>query len=128
MTQVSARIGTEGAGTDHEKTYDRKVTVEYDFLDKNLDAKIEAWTAEVVDVLAQRAAVVALRNQVTNWIRMEKTGDEIAELTSKWTPPMGVVRAKKTKLQKATEAAKDMNDEQLDELMKELKGLRKAAK
>ena len=128
MTQVSARIGTEGKGTDHEETYDRKVTVDYDFLDKNLDAKIEAWTGEVVDVLAQRSAVVALRNQVTNWIRQKKTDEEIAELTAGWIPPMGAVRAKKTKLQKATEAAKDMSADELAELLKELKGYQKDAK
>ena len=127
MTQVSARIGTEGAGTDHEETYDRKVTVDYDFLDKNLNAKIEAWTPEVVDVLAQRSAIVALRNQITNYIRAKKTDEEIAELVASWVPPMGAVRAKKTKLQRATEAAKDMSPEQLDELMKELKGLKKAS-
>lgn len=128
MTQVSARIGTEGTGTDHEKTYDRKVTVDYDFLDKNLDAKIEAWTAEVVDVLSQRSAVVALRNQVTNWIRMKKSDAEIEELVASWVPPMGAVRAKKTKLQRATEAAKDMDADELTALLGELKGLQKAAK
>ena len=126
MTQVTGSIKTEGRGTDHEKTYDRKIQVEYDFHSKDLDAKIAAWGAEVVDVLAERAAVVALRNQLTNYIRQEKTDEEVAELMKTWTPPLGPIRAKKTKLQKATEAAKDMDKDQLAELMKELKLLQKA--
>ena len=128
MTQVSARIGTEGKGTDKEQVYDRKVTQEYDFLTKNLDAKIESWTAETVDVLAERAAIVAFRNQLTNWIRGEKTDEEIAELSAAWIPPAGAVRSTQTKLQKATKAASAMTADELDELMKELKGIQKAQK
>ena len=126
MTQVTGSIKTEGRGTDHEKTYDRKIQVDYDFHSKDLDAKIKAWGADVVDVLAERAGVVALRNQLTNYIRQEKSDEEVDELMVSWTPPLGPIRSKKTQLQKATEAAKGMNADELKELMKELKKVQPA--
>lgn len=129
--EVKATVGIDNkgkvneAGESIEVIFNRTVILPFEFYDGDLDKQVEEFGADVVSALFVRAGITSLRNQGTNWIRKELDAEAIDAALSEWKPPLGPVRVKKSKMQKASEAAADMSPEQLDELLSKLKTMKK---
>jgi len=126
--ELRVHVGTENKGKfdkdgkSLEITYDRTVILDFQ-PPTTIEEKIEAWGADVCNELCNRAGVISGRNQVTNWIRAEKSDGDIEKEFASWTPPLGATRSKLSKLEKAKQAVSGMTADEVKDLMKELKSL-----